>query len=97
MIKNLSCFNTKAGDIVTQAKQILAEFLSRENDTAVSQKAWQRPSNLGCLSVRQLASWQKYNHETLLSNLKSPKAWLSMPVDTAQKAKYSGSNLLEYG
>ena len=34
-------------------------------------------------SVRQLDSWQKYNHESLLSNLKSPKAWLrlSTPIE----------------
>lgn len=60
--------------------------VSRENDTAKSWKAWQRlrgPSNLGCLSVRQLDSWQKYNHESLLRNLKSPKAWLrlSTPIE----------------
>ena len=35
------------------------------------------------ISVRQLDSWQKYNHESLSSNLKSPKAWLrlSTPIE----------------
>ena len=96
MIKNLSYFNTKVGRFVTQTNSWLwftllywtstNEVPMQNNDATASWKAWQRlgdPWNLGCLSVRQVDSWQKYNHESLLRNLKLPKGWVwsSTPIE----------------